>query len=131
MSVRLLDTNIVSFLDKRHPLLSKYRQHIDGYQLALTFQTLSELYAWGTLANWGERRWHQLDTTLSTIGVIHSDDDICIRWAEIQGIRRAQPIGVADCWIAATALSYGLEFVTHNPSDFAGIPGLIVIAEAP
>jgi predicted nucleic acid-binding protein len=32
---------------------------------------------------------------------------------------------------AATALAYGLELVTHNPTDFANIPGLVVITEAP
>ena len=40
-------------------------------------------------------------------------------------------MAVADCWIAATALEHGLELVTHNPRDFAGIPGLIIITEAP
>ncbi len=38
---------------------------------------------------------------------------------------------VADCWIAATALAFGLELVTHNPADFRGIPGLAVVTEAP
>jgi hypothetical protein len=40
-------------------------------------------------------------------------------------------MGVADAWIAATALEFRLELVTHNPADFQGIPGLIVITEAP
>lgn len=47
------------------------------------------------------------------------------------GRRRAQPMPVADCWIAATALAFGLELVTHNPADFRGIPGLAVVTEAP
>lgn len=46
-------------------------------------------------------------------------------------MRKSQPIGIQDCWIAATALSYGLELVTHNPRDFANIPGLAIITEAP
>ncbi len=33
--------------------------------------------------------------------------------------------------IAATARAFGLELVTHNPADFAGIPGLTVITEVP
>jgi predicted nucleic acid-binding protein len=41
------------------------------------------------------------------------------------------PFGVADAWIAATALEYGLELVTHNAADFQAIAGLRVITEAP
>ena len=131
MSVRLLDTNIVSYIHKRHRLLARYRRHIDGYDLAISFQTLSELYAGGMIAGWGDQRWRELDATLSTLGVIHSDEEVCVRWAEIQAARRSQPIGDSDCWIAATALAFGLELVTHNPTDFSNIPGLIVIAESP
>jgi predicted nucleic acid-binding protein len=131
MTTRLLDTNIVSYMDKRHPLLARYHPHIDGFELAISFQTRSELEAGGLLANWGSKRWAQLKRTLSTITVIHSDEDICRRWAEVQNFRKSRPIGDADCWIAATALSHGLELVTHNPADFGGIPGLIVITEAP
>ena len=53
------------------------------------------------------------------------------RWAEVWHARRAQPIGVADCWIAATALAHNLELVTHNPTDFANVPGLTIITAAP
>lgn len=63
--------------------------------------------------------------------VLHSDETVCQEWAAIRAVRRAQPIPVADCWIAATALAFGLELVTHNPADFQGIQGLAVITEAP
>jgi len=62
---------------------------------------------------------------------LHSDAAICKKGAEFRAIRRAQPIGVADAWIAATALANDLELVTHNPDDFQNIPGLKVITEAP
>jgi predicted nucleic acid-binding protein len=38
---------------------------------------------------------------------------------------------VADAWIAAVALQYGYDLVTHNPRDFQGIAGLTIITEAP
>ena len=44
--------------------------------------------------------------------------------------RSGKPIAVADAWIAATALSYGVPLVTHNVGDFAGLPGLTVISES-
>ncbi|HKQ76312.1 MAG TPA: hypothetical protein VJ810_21640 [Blastocatellia bacterium] len=36
----------------------------------------------------------------------------------------------AVAWIAATALLYGLELVTHNATDFDNLPGLTIITEA-
>jgi tRNA(fMet)-specific endonuclease VapC len=131
MPVRLLDTNIVSFIMKAHPLWARYAPHLTGYDLAVSFQTLAELLMGGALAGWGNAKWAALEATLTTMTVLHSNQETCERWAEIQVARRSQPIGVADCWIAATALANSLELVTHNPADFTNIPGLIVITEAP
>ncbi|MFO0822890.1 MAG: PIN domain-containing protein [Gemmataceae bacterium] len=131
MAVRLLDTNIVSFLMKSHPRGAQYLPHLTGHDLAVSFQTIAELLAGGALAGWGDAKWAALDATLASMTVLHSDQATCARWAEIRVARQTQPIAVADCWIAATALAYGLELVTHNPADFQGIPGLAVITEAP
>jgi tRNA(fMet)-specific endonuclease VapC len=128
---RLLDTNIVSYMVKQHHLLAPYLPHVTGYDLGISFQTDAELTAGGVVAGWGPRKWARLEAVLAPMVVLHSDDDICEQWAEVRYARRAQPIGVADCWIAATALAYGIELVTHNPADFAGIPGLTVVTEAP
>lgn len=131
MAFRLLDTNIVSFTMRSHPLAAVYQPHLTGFDLAVSFQTVAELLAGGVLAGWGNAKWAALDATLANMTVLHSDTVVCERWAEVWVARRAQPIGIADCWIAATALAYGLELVTHNPTDFANIPGLVVITEAP
>ena len=131
MTLRLLDTNIVSYIHKRHPLFARYRHHLDGYDHAISFQTLAELQVGGLNAGWNWLRWQELNETMSTITVIHSDYEIAFRWAEIKNIRKYRPIGDADCWIAATAFSFGLDLVTHNPSDFTGIPGLTIITEVP
>lgn len=131
MSLRLLDTNIVSFMQKRNHLLRKYRHHLRGHEFAASFQTLGELLEGGLSANWGDEKWADLHYVLEDIHIIQSNDDISLRWAEIQTIRRFRPISDADCWIAATAWSLDLELVTHNPSDFAGTPGLSIITEAP
>jgi tRNA(fMet)-specific endonuclease VapC len=131
MSARLLDTNIVSFIVKAHPLAARYAPHLTGYDLAISFQTLAELLAGGALSGWNNQKWTTLESTIAIMTVLHSDQATCERWAEIRVARRTQPMGVADCWIAATALAYGLELVTHNPTDFANIPGLRVITEVP
>jgi tRNA(fMet)-specific endonuclease VapC len=116
---------------KRHHLLAAYQPHLVGYDLVVSFQTLAELAFGGVSAGWGHAKWAALNTVLTAVVVIHSDDDICDRWAEVRLVRQPQPIGVADAWIAATALAHNLELVTHNPADFGGIPGLTVITEAP
>lgn len=131
MPARLLDTNIVSYMVKQHRLLSLYTPHITGFDLRIAVQTLAELSEGATLANWGQVRWKQLESTLAPMGIYDANQDVAAWWAWVRVVRRARPIGLADCWIAATALTYGLDLVTHNPADFAGIPGLAVISEAP
>ena len=128
---RLLDTNIVSFVVKRHTLATTYQPHLSGFDLAIAAQTWGELLAWGLDAGWGPVRWRQLDSVVSPMTMLDATKLVTERWAEVWHVRRAQPIGVADAWIAATALAHNLELVTHNPADFAGIPGLAVITEAP
>lgn len=131
MAYRLLDTNIVSYFMKSHPLAAAYRLHLVGFDAAVSFQTVAELVYGGMNAGWGVARWQQLNSTLANVWVYQSTHATCERWAFIRDARHAQPIGLADCWIAATALEHNLELVTHNPADFAGIPGLVVITEAP
>lgn len=129
--MRLLDTNIVSFLIRGHSLAQVYRPHLDGFEHAVSFQTVAELWYGGALANWNDSKWARLEQILAPMIVLHSDLHVCERWAEVRVARKPQPIGLQDCWIAATALSFGLELVTHNPRDFANIPGLAIITEAP
>jgi predicted nucleic acid-binding protein len=72
-----------------------------------------------------------MEMTLRSYVMIPSSPELCRRWADVRFQRHRQPIGVADAWIASTALLYGCELVTHNPSDFQGIAGLTMITEAP
>jgi predicted nucleic acid-binding protein len=131
VAVRLLDTNIVSFILKGHTLAARYQPHLTGHTLAISFMTVAELLEGALTAGWGPRRMAILTATISGLLILHSDASVCQHWAEVRAARQSQPISVADAWIAATALAHGIELVTHNPSDFAGIPGLTVITEAP
>lgn len=131
MAVRLLDTNVVSYLTKGHPIASAYQPHLTGHTLAVSFQTAAELLAGAARAGRGAARRATLETTLRSILILHTDRAVCDTWAAVRLAREPQPIGAADAWIAATALAHGLELVTHNPADFRGIPGLVVITAAP
>jgi len=131
VAVRLIDTNIVSFLLKAHPLATKYQPHLNGFTLAISFMTVAEMREGAALANWGARRLASLETTLHQFLILHADDTVCKKWAEIRTARRSHPIGVADAWLAATSLAHGLDLITHDAADFHGILGLTIITEAP
>jgi tRNA(fMet)-specific endonuclease VapC len=128
---RLLDTNIVSYLLKGHPLGARYRPHLVGYAPAVSFMTVAEFYEGAMLAGWGNRRWTTLHALLGQILALQSSDALSARFGDVRLQRAARPISVAYGWIAATALAHGLELVTHNPADFQGIANLRIVTEAP
>ena len=59
-----------------------------------------------------------------------SSPDLCRKWAEVTVAAQAagRRIECADAWIAATALLYAVPLVTHNRSDYLGVPGLTLIS---
>ena len=129
MSAVVLDTNVVSYLMKGHPLAGAYRPHLDGKVLAISFMTVAELYEGGFRAGWGARKLSTLDAALRIYLVLPWTVGVCRHWGEIRAGRRAQPIAVDDAWIAATARAHGVPLVTHNPSDFGGTQGLELVTE--
>jgi tRNA(fMet)-specific endonuclease VapC len=47
-------------------------------------------------------------------------------WAGLE--RSGEAIGAHDMWIAATAISHGMEVATANAIEFERVPGLTVVA---
>lgn len=132
MSVRVLDTDVLSFLFRSDTRAALYAQHLFGHVLMISFQTRAEMLRGAISANWGVRRRLQLDLWLQKYSVVHSSDDLCLRWAEaMDSARRSgRPIATADAWVAATALHLGVPLVTHNRAHFVGVSGLTVISES-
>jgi len=130
MARRLVDTDVTSFVLKGHVLASRYRRHLQGHHLAVSFMSVAELYEWGFRSRWGKGRFAQLEALLTGLDIIPSSSDVERCWGAVRFERRHEPIGVADAWIAATALVHGHELVTHNAADFRGIRGLRIITEA-
>jgi tRNA(fMet)-specific endonuclease VapC len=78
------------------------------------------------LANWSQKRVEWLRLFLSRFVVVPSSHDFVLKWAEAMvGARRnGRRIETADAWIAATALLYDVPLLTHNKTDYLGVPGL-------
>lgn len=123
----LVDTNVVSFVMKRHQLGEQYAALMTKQELAISFMTLGELYQGGFRAKWGHKQFDRLARVLETYAVLPSSLECCWRWADIRFERRSHPISVEDAWIAATSLTYKCPLVTHNPKDFRNIRGLRII----
>lgn len=131
MGIVVLDTDVWSFVFKRDSRAERYRLHLEGNVLCVSFQTVAELYQWAKTANWGEPRWARLREWLRRFEVLPYDDDTGQWWASIRAERERQgrPIAAQDAWVAACALRHGYPLVTNNPDDYAGVAGLKLVSE--
>jgi len=118
-----LDTCIVSYWFKKHPLAELYRPLFEDRLLGLSFITLGELYRWPLIKGWGEKRHQEYEEALNTYVILWCDDATCRLWAKISTFK-GHPMPVNDSWIAATALCYETPLVTHNIKDFAHLQPL-------
>lgn len=129
MSILVVDTNVVSYVMLELRLAARYRPHLEGHTLTISFMTVGELYEGAYRRRWGKQKMSVLTETLKRYMVIPSSPEVCRLWGWIRAERRKQPIAVDDAWIAATARAHGCPLVTHNPNDFRAIEGLDVITE--
>jgi predicted nucleic acid-binding protein len=91
--------------------------------------TEAELEQWAILANWSTKRIEWLRVFLGRFAIVPSSHDLVLKWAEAMASARhsGRRIETADGWIAATALLYGCPLLTHNRSDYAGVPSLQLV----
>lgn len=132
MSVVLLDTTVASYLHpkKKHTRLRlRYLDYLRNKTLAVSFQTVAELWHWAERNAWSEKQRSALGVFVRSFIVIPYDNDLALIWAQIMNISRrdGRRLGAEDCWIAATALRHGIPLVTDD-KDFLdrSIPGLQV-----
>ena len=74
MSMVVLDTDVWSFLFKRDSRAERYRVHLEGNVLCVSFQTVAELYQGAETANCGEKRRAKLREWLRRFEVLGCDD---------------------------------------------------------
>ena len=129
----LLDTNIVSYLMRGGELADRYRPHLKGKLLAVSFVTVGELYFGAEKQGWGEWKRRALEAVLSSLVVVPYDIEVSRCYGRIVAHRHrvGRPVTSNDAWIAACAVGFSIPLVTHNARDFEEIPGLVIVTERP
>src|SRR5450759_338190 len=118
MRTVVVDTDVVSFLFKSHPIAYQYLPDLADRTPLISFMTLAELDRWVLAARWGEARRKKLREYLEPFAILPYDRALCTKWAEITiaAQSRGRRIDCADAWIAATALMCAAPLITHNRS---------------
>jgi predicted nucleic acid-binding protein len=126
----LLDTNIVSMLDRRRqghaPALIAWLKR-NGTSLFLSVMTITELDM-GVLKLRREHKIQRADEIARLVTAILGDFgdrvlvidlDIARHVARLGASTYQQPVALPDLIVAATAVRHGLIVLTHNMSEFA------------
>jgi tRNA(fMet)-specific endonuclease VapC len=132
MGIRVIDTDVWSYLYKGRSEAKLHEPHLFGNILVISFQTQAELLRGAMAANWGLQRRQHLESRLQKYIVEPSSYRLSLCWAAAMDSakRRGQPISAADAWIAATALHLAVPLISHNRTHFVGVDGLTVISES-
>ena len=136
MSIVLLDTTVASLLHPKKILNTNrvsYEPHMVGNILALSFQSVAELWSWAEENNWGDKQKLGLETFLHSFLIIPYDSDLAKTWAKVKNHCKkvGRRLEAGDAWIVATAVHYKLTLLTHD-KDLVGlsIPNLNVVSYA-
>ena len=129
----LVDTDVFSFLLRGDTRAELFRNHLENKVVALSFQTLAELYRGAFEREWGELRLARLERALHAALVLPFTYDTAVEWGRIvaSSRRAGMAISVQDAWIASTAIAWKLPLATNNRKDFAHIQGLELLSPSP
>lgn len=122
------DTSVVSLIQKQDRRAPYYRDRLEGRRAVISFQTLEEAWFGAFAAGWGQRRTNAMQRDLDRYEVVWPDDGLIRVCARLRSDRRVagRELGIADAWIAATALRLGCPLAAHD-GDFENIPDLELI----
>lgn len=125
----LIDTTVLVNAERRGQSLN---QAIGDQDRAISVITASELLHGVHRAQTGAiraRRSALVEHVISAIEPLPITTSIARAhaeiWAELE--KDGNLIGAHDLWIAATALSHGMDVATANARDFGRVPGLNVV----
>jgi predicted nucleic acid-binding protein len=97
-----------------------------GRIVVLSFTSVAEVHYGARRRRWGDRRMAELEAALSPYLVLPYNRELAVLWGRLRADLEAKgtPTETNDLWIAATALHYGLPFITHDRRHFERVPGL-------
>ena len=102
-----------------------------GQILALSFQSVAELWAWAEENGWGDKQREGLDAFLRRFLVIPYDFELAKAWAKVSAHckKRGRRLEAGDAWIVSTAVHRRIPLLTHD-RDHVGleIPDLNVVS---
>jgi tRNA(fMet)-specific endonuclease VapC len=109
VSTVLLDTSVASLLHpkkKGSTLRGYYEPHMKSQILALSYQSVAELWAWVEENNWKEKQRTGLEAFLRRFLVIPYDFALAKVWASVSAHckKRGRRLEAGDAWIVATAV---------------------------
>lgn len=89
---------------------------MEGQILAVSFQSVAELWSWAEENNWGTTLRAGLETFLQKFLVIPCDSELAKTWARLSTHckRIGRRLEAGDAWIAASAAHYKLTLLTHD-----------------
>ncbi len=123
-----LDTNICSYILRRHPVAMIERfAGIDRSQLWLSSIVAAEL-RFGAAKLASPRFSSAVESWLAGFEVLDWPTDASHPYAQVRATleRAGQPIGNMDLMIAAHALQQDSALITNNAREFLRVPGLSV-----
>ena len=122
----VVDTDVVSYLFKLHPLADPFISALEGHRLFVSFMTLAEIEHGMLRAKWGERLQHRMHRHLEKYEVVNSTRELCRLWSMVmeESASKGRRISPEDAWIAATALRLNLPLATNNRKHFAHLDRL-------
>ena len=134
MSTVLLDTTVVSLLHpkkKNNAIRASYEPHMKEEVLAISFQSVAELWKWAEKQNWGDKTKAGLDDFIKRFLVYPYDYDLAKIWAQVSS--HSESIGrrleAGDAWVVATAVHRKIPLLTHDKDMIdLKIPDLNVIS---
>lgn len=123
---RVVDTNVIMYVfsdrAEDREVGDRYRRHLEGQSLAISFQTEAEISVHALAQRWQPV---QVRSILSRFLVFPWSPELLAAYVQLrsESIRRSRPagtrqrqmqVGPADGWIAATAVLLDCPLVTHD-----------------
>lgn len=121
----MLDTNICIYAMKGS---EGFTPRIPMRQCGISTIVLGELEYGVSRSQQVQRNRAGLDAFLNAVPVISVEPDVGTHFGRLRALlaSQGQLIGINNMWIAAHALSFGVPLITHNRSEFARVPKLVI-----